>query len=315
MQIKCAISGLEFVADYISFTAVSRELTHPIFSLPQKTIFSLAIAQDENTPIQDTYLLFCALLNSTDLIQWRSPARPCAISGRAAFSHLPGLIGILARIDIIKNRATVLPQLAITAQNNDFRDVGAWISAVNTAIDSWLDGYARELREIDQERQEAAISKLIRDPNKPKILLAKKLAGWAARVAGFPTAAIKHPITKQQVRVTDYWQELIVHAHNARNAWNYPTPDYRKLIDWCIDNIEHGNIYSHALLELLRNAAYASENYLAAHTEELSVIELSRREQIKMVAPTAAPSEKDYKSKFEYMKALAAWKLASKSDK
>src|SRR3990172_712457 len=74
MKILCSISSTEFNVEHFPGYLSSREVSHPIFYLPQKKLLSyMAKWSGSELTRTDSYLLFLAILNSTELVHFRVP--------------------------------------------------------------------------------------------------------------------------------------------------------------------------------------------------------------------------------------------------
>ena len=88
---------------------------HPLFSVPQKRLISLAgqwAAQRLSST--ESYLLYLSLFDSTNLIVWRTPAvYRDAATDAIVQNNMENLLHIIAKIDLIKHPSFTLPSFAI----------------------------------------------------------------------------------------------------------------------------------------------------------------------------------------------------------
>ena len=75
-KILCAKSGIQFQCEHFPIRFTQNEVSHPIFSASLKQLWKFypKWQTGELTDI-DSYLLFLAYFNSTDLVKWRVPAK------------------------------------------------------------------------------------------------------------------------------------------------------------------------------------------------------------------------------------------------
>src|SRR5574343_514710 len=99
-KVLCSFSGVEFNCDYLPIALHSREYAHPIFFLPQKKLLGLyqKYRHNELDPIS-SFLVFCAYLNSTDLVEWRAPARRLPQTEQIIANNFEHLVEVVEKIN------------------------------------------------------------------------------------------------------------------------------------------------------------------------------------------------------------------------
>ena len=110
MKILCSKSGIEFTAEHFPGTFFSRELSHPIFSLEQKKLLSYTgkWAAGELTPT-DSYLLFLALLNSSEQIQFRTSCKRTPLTNSIVANNMEYLVRTVIKLNAIRTPGTLFP--------------------------------------------------------------------------------------------------------------------------------------------------------------------------------------------------------------
>ena len=261
-KIVCSKSGVIFNCEHMPTTLSSSTYTHPLFHVPQKRLIALAgqWAAQKLTPTE-SYLLYLALLDSTELIQWRTQASYHKGMDAIVSSNMENLLSIIAKINLIHHPAFALPSFSINPSTHTLDNSHHWIQAWIENYQDWYDGQRESrLRESLKDR-EHALQRLIKS-SVPTSAYAKTLATWAATAGSFPTFDTTHPISKQPIPLSEYWQQIITSVANEDKLWRYPRKDIEELITHCEDNITHGNIYAHTLMKYLRDGLLKYDDYL-----------------------------------------------------
>lgn len=300
----------------------SSTYTHPIFHVSQHRLISLAgqWASQKLTPTE-SYLLFLALLDSTELVQWKCHATYTPQTDSLISSNMESLLGIIAKINLIKHPTFALPSFSINPTTTTLSNSHHWIQVWIENYNDWYQGKRDEaIRERLQDREDA-LQRLIKS-SVPYESYAKVLASWAASAGSFPTYDTTHPISHQQIPLAEYWKQLIITVANEDKLWRYPRADIVELIEHCEENIMHGNIYAHTLMKYLRKGLSQYDDYLGfgelvpsstkftiipndtpIHKINLAVLETT--------TPTEEPKKHQYPTQSAWLKAYTKWKLAS----
>lgn len=320
MKILCAISGIEFTCEHFPAYLTSREVTHPIFNLSQKKLLSFIpkFASNELTET-DSYLLFLALFNSSDSVEFRVPCKRTATTSGLVYNHMEDLVQVIGKLNLIKHPTFVIPKIAITPDTCTLSNVEYWIANWNNAIDEWKDGYASYNQSRDLIMREAALEKLIKTPHKD-VQLATQIAEWAEIAGEFPT--LPTLVNGVPISLNLYWKQIIRKCVNKDSIWSIDLNDLNELIEHCEEHISHGSIYSHTLMNLLKSGKDRNKNFLGMGDWDLSAksmsykilsegdsIESANFEAICMSAPTEEPKLLDYPSRFAWLKAKVKWDM------
>lgn len=331
-QVLCNKSGILFNCEFLPISLYSNEISHPFFSIPQKKL--LLCAKDwamGKYTIEQAYLLYLALLDSTDNIQWRSHAEVTEETPAIVAANMEALIKVIGGINLITHAAFKLPQFIITRDTRTLTNSHHWIKIWEENITDWMssrkDPVAREEFRKKAEIRETALDRMIRKAyaaNPAKV--ATLLAEWAALVGHFPKSMTSHPITNRQVSIEEYWQQIIKIAHNEDKLWHYPRSDIEELIEHCHEHIRNEGIRGHALFTLLNTALKNYDMYLGLANMEVTrtprgstkftVLEDDQSKYAAAIktliaaAPSDEPKQDQYPSHFAYVKALMQWKIA-----
>lgn len=327
MKILCSLSSIEYEVQHFPAYLQSGEC-HPIFSLPQKKLISIASSKYFNGELTeiDSYLLFLALLNSTELIKWMVPAKRTIHTNALISNNMQSLVQMCGKINAIHHPAFVLPKFAITSETRTLENVKYWIQAWESQYTEFLSGLKdQELRDR-LSRREAALEKLIKNPAIDPSKYSKLLAEWAAEAGEFPTFTITSPLDKSEIKISEYWKQIIQKCYRSESIISIPEADLIELLEHCENNIEAGSIYSFHLFSTLREGRDRQKNFLGIDlTASLSAenpgfrilspddnIEDAAIQSLIDAAPINKPERKDYPSAFAYMKAQMRWELAQK---
>jgi hypothetical protein len=314
MKIQCSISGIEFSVEHYPRSLHHSGYYHPIYLLEQKHLLAdiSRYFQDELTAT-DSYLLFTALLNSTELFDWRVPAKRTELTEHIISNNIEALAQVIGKINLIKHPSFVLSRIAVTPDTCTLDNVKYWIKSWEDQIEEFQDGY----KEYDITRaliqREAVLERIIKSSQSKPERYAKHLSEWASKAGAFPDY------------IDEYWKEIICKCVRSESIFSVPKVDLDELIEHCEFNISHGSIFSHALMELLRKGRDKQSSFLGlgdfipsisagaggfkildaeASVEDANILALIAS------APTDLPIASDYPNKLAYIKAKHKYELA-----
>jgi hypothetical protein len=326
VKILCSLSGVEFNAEHFPGTFYSRELSHPIFYLPQKRLLSYTAKWASNELTRtDSYLLFLALLNSSEQVEFRVPVFRNEHTDSLVALNMEPLVRTIIKLNAVRNPAITFPRFAITTETRYLSNVHHWIEAWQNAWQDFQDGYrsAHESRKLIT--REAALQRMIKNPHKDIREYAAQLAEWAAVAGEFPSFLTQSPWNSLKISCSDYWKAIIVRAAKNEFLHSVSAADLQELLDHCEDKIPAGTIYSHALFKLLRHAKERLTNYLGFGDVDIrstytlldssSTIESANIKAMVDSAPLTQPRPEEYPNKFKYLQAKLKWDMAQKYEK
>lgn len=332
-KIVCSKSSVEFHCEHMPLSLSSRETHHPLFSTPKKKLISLAAqwASGRLSPTE-SYLLYLSLLDSTDLIIWRVPATYNSKTSSIVANNMESLIHIIGKIDLIKHPSFCLPKFAISHDTANLENSYHWIEAWRMNYIDWYDGLRESSRQESLktalDNRETSLQRLIKSAETRIDDLAALLAGWAEVAGDFPqsTSTIPHPFLKSRITIAEYWKQIIRACTNDDAIWRYPATDIDELIDHCENNIIHGSIYSHKLMQLLRQGYQKNRDYLGMGDVDLagktatqftllapaSSAEDANKLAAIQAAPLVEPKEFNYPNRFAFLKAKANYDMCKR---
>lgn len=322
MKILCGISGIEFNCEHFPGTFHARETVHPVFNIPQKKLlaYTKAWANGGLTPT-DSYLLFLAVLNSSDLIDIRLPFARTPDTDSIVYGNMDKLMRAVIKLNTVTEPETVFPRYVVNAETRDLSTVHIWIDNWEEEYKNFKAGYVSAHDSQKLIIRENALRRMIMNPYKPVKDYANQIADWAAMAGNFPTFNIVSPFTKLNITLSDYWKILIVKCAKKEHLFSIPSYDLNELLTHCETNIPLGSLFSHKLLQLLRGAKEKQDNFLGLGDLDLSKTTYSilsdnsstEAAQLKAAidsAPTEEPRPEQYPSKFLFMRAKLRWDAA-----
>lgn len=311
MKIHCSLSGIAYSTDCFAISLEAGHSYHPVFDVPASTLPDLytSYLNQALSPVE-SYLVFCAMLKNTQLVQWRAPiSYNESKSASIIANHIQALFTISSKLSALQHPQFVAPKVIISSENNDLANVKYWILLWEEAYLDFIDGLAESQYYDALKKKESVLAKFLKSPQIPPERYANVLADWAALAAGFPE------------NYSAYWKELIIKCHNADNIIKIPELHIRDLIEYCEENIDEyatGSIFSHALFTALSTGLDVVTDFynlsgahgftqIDGHSPEQLLI----LEQIK-AAPVAEPERHQYPNAFAFIKAKMAYQLAQR---
>jgi hypothetical protein len=323
MKLICKISGIIFsVPEFHNLILGERgeQIFHPVFSVPQKTLLAQTAQWAKgNFAGEENFLLFLALLNSSNLVKFRSTVRFTENSEQIVAQNYEILLKALVRLNSISAYEEKFPHVVISKDNQGLENIRGIIT-------NWLDchkaireGYtsAADFRALNI--RETALERMIKNPHKDIKHYGGQLAEWAAMAGNFPDFSVTiHGKTRI---LSEYWKELIKKCCTSKNVFDLEVRDLKELQEHCLDNIEMGSLYSQQLFKVLDSALERKQNYLGSGEIDISTAyqildNPMTAEQISlqvsvMSAPEVEPKLEDYPSRFEYVRAKMRWQMKS----
>jgi hypothetical protein len=309
----CAKSGIQFDIQYFPYSFLEGELYHPVFDIPYEVLTGSKLLQkwiNREFTETDTKLYFLALLNITNLVEFRTYARPTIA---ICESNIEPLLNILGWMNTIQHPAITMPHMTVSQDTATLDNVRMWISAWNGAKDDFESGYKELTRNQLMLRKEDSLQRLIKDQQKEMNQFAGLLASWASLAAEFPTFAIT--VNGTALQCDDYWKDILVTcAKSEQHIWRLDIDDMKELLGHMEENLEHGSIYAFNTMKLLRDGIYKHENYLGFNIINSSQdIEQANLRLLSDNAPLVEPKLHEYANKILYLKDKIKWNHAQKN--
>lgn len=329
-RILCAYSGIEYKCEHMAVYLSSRESHHPIFDIPTSRLLQLTPRwlQGEQSHTEN-YLLYLALFNSTELMDFRVPAIMCADTPSIVAQNMDRLAAIVERIHTsgsTKVREILhLPSFVISPDTKDLTSSHDWITLWENSYKDYADRYRSSTAAERLEHKETILERWIKDNTKDVSQYAGRLADWAYDAGKFEQLAgyeVLNEHNKIEV-MASYWRRIIIACAKDEAIWSINKDDLQDLIEHCEEHIYHGSIYSHTLMSLLRAGAERKRNFLDLGDIDVGSNGISFRildadasvedaNKLALIdsAPVNKPVESNYPNKLAYIKAKLNWQMA-----
>ncbi len=328
MRILCAYSGIEFTCEHFPATLHNRETCHPIFYLPQKKLIGYIgkWSAGELTPT-DSYLLFLAVLKSSDLVDFRLPAIRSERTDSIIAQNMEALIKTTIRLNTVINPAVHFPSYVISAETRNLDNVQYWIQNWKDSYQDFIDGKGKEYDTHRLVHREAALERMIRSPHKPISSYASQIAEWASSAGSFPSFQTVNRMTGTNQSCNDYWKHIIIAASSEEKIFSINRNDLEEVLEHCETEISYGSIFSNALFKILRTALERQKNFLGLGDIGIGVpsftilsgadnVEAANMQVLMDSAPLELPIRENYPAtpagKFAYMKAKMQYDMNKK---
>jgi hypothetical protein len=323
MKVLCAISGITYNVDHISYSLHSRESCHPVFDIPQKQLFPLAmryITDTNSYSLQqnkiDMYLVFLAVLASTKLVEFRVPTIYTADTASIVANNLESLIKVVSSINLIKSPSIELAKFCITPETKTLENVKYWIEIWEENLREFYKSSEDKSLLADIIRREQILERYILSAHIELKKYSQSLANWAALSGNFPTFTVRCMFGEMEL--ADYWKTIIIKLADGKATYSIPKKDIIELREHCIDNIMMGNLASSKLIQLLNDSINEQDNFFGAtdftildgNTPSTSNVELANMQNIINTAPSVQPTPDMYATKTQYVVAKLKWDMS-----
>jgi len=310
-QILCGISNVPFKCDHIPMTLRNREYNHPIFSMPQKRLLGLysIYTKGELTDI-DAYLLFVALLHSTDAVEFVVPTEVSTSTSSIIAANIGQLVRVIWETNAIAHPSFKQPRFYIRKDTANLDNIKIWIAAWAKNIDDFKEGIDYASAQEKLTKIENTLSRLIFSPEAGQIKLASAVAEWADKAAEFP-------VTKR-----DNWKSIIRKCYNLEAMFSTPKEDLLELKAYCEENLEAGSIHFHTLMKTIKTGIANHNDFLGLSSLDsgdgcgytLLTTDNTRQEAAMLAivdsAPSTEPVQANYPDKISFIRAKLAYKQA-----
>lgn len=316
-KILCSKSGIQFQCEHFPIYFTQNEVHHPIFSASLKQLWKFypKWQSGELNPI-DSYLLFLSLLNSTELVEFRTSAVRHKNTDRIIAANMEGLYRVIGHIAAIHNPRFVLPRFVISHDTRTLDNVKYWIELWEDNYHDFCSGLKAQQMRTELQRRESALERLIKNPAIKPEKYAHLLANWASIAGEFPTSET----TLQNGTVTtisEYWQDIIQKCYRSIDIIQIERNDLIELTEHCEEYIDLGSIFSYELFTTLRTGLDAIDGFFSIGTQTTfhilqdgESVESSNLQLLVSSAPQTAPKRTEYPTEFAFLKAKMKWNLA-----
>lgn len=303
----CAKSGIPFDIQYFPYSFTEGELHHPVFDLSYEQLVSERLLSkwlNRQMSEIDTKLYFLSLLHSSGLVEFQTYARPTLA---VCELNMEALLDILSWTHTIIHPRLSMPRMCISQDTATLDNVRNWIAAWNAARADFENGYKELTRNQLMMRKEDTLQRLIKDQQKELHDFAGILADWATLSAEFPNfSTVVNGVT---LPIADYWKQILVTCSKSpTHIWRLDIDDMKELLEHLETNLEHGSIYAHATMKLLRDGIETHNNYLGFSIINYAEdVQVANQRMLADSAPSTEPKLGDYPNKIMYLKDKIRW--------
>lgn len=317
-KILCSKSGIQFQCEHFPISFTQNECSHPIFSASLKQLWKYYPKwQAGELNSIDSYLLFLSLLNSTDLVEFRTSAIRHTHTDSIVSANMESLYRTLGHIAAIRNPRFILPRFVISAETRTLGNVKHWLEIWEDQYTEFASGMKQQELRSQIQRREIALERLIKNPAIKPEKYSHLLANWASIAGEFPTGKTTLP-NGSIVTISEYWQDIIQRCYRSIDIIQIERKDLVELIEHCEEYIELGTIFSYQLFTTLREGLQTIDGFFSIGTQTVFAIvgdgdsvEESNLQILINSAPTEAPKRTEYPTEFAFLKAKMKWNLAS----
>ena len=330
-KILCSKSGLQFTCSYFNLDFSKKEISHPIFSASRKQLSALTKEwADGNLPAAESYLLYVALFNSTNRVDFRTSTTFTADTLSLVNSNMEELTKICEIIwetgEERVNSVFHLPYFVITSDTADLSSSGDWIAIWKQCYKDYQDSYISSTLASKIAAKEDSLEKHIKDKTKDISSYASSLALWASLAGNFPDEDGGEDLVKivgKRMTLSEYWKSIIISCARGDTIFKYPIEDVEELIGECEEFIPQGSIYAFTLMTLLREGRDKLNSFFNLGDIDLgrngdvgfrilnadSSVEDANKLALIAAAPSSEPVLSQYPNKLAFLKAKMNWKL------
>lgn len=312
MKVYCQYSGVSFEVSY--FSNMKLTYAHPIFTASPKLLLSRVgdwAAGKLNE--SERRLLFLALLNTTELVEWRSVALPSDSIVQNQMEPLAKFVGWMIGL---QNPSVIFSKIVIQPENRYLENCKYWIQAWQQEKKDFDEGYRDSSLASKQMRREEALERLIKNHSLKTEDYARLLAIWTWEACNVPTT------------LREYYTQIFT-TKNIK-IYEIKTVDLEDMLSYMEDALDAGSIFAfaafkHVRLLLAKNKAglahglgieegeFSNLSFEILRDTPFSIQEDPIAEDnmnaIAIQAPSEEPVLQKYPSKLAYLRAKAAWQL------
>ena len=318
MRLYCQYSKINFSTSAMLSTGVNEPVTcvHPIFYASVEYLDKLYKSWQEGKMQEkrDQRLLFLAMLNATNHIDWYHHAdpKPAVVSKymEAMHDHMLWMTDVM--LPSLK-----LPRYAINEHTAKLDNIGIWLECWTNIREEFDRGYMSRSEQEKEARKKMAldllaIKKNANDGSKPRdAAYLRTLADWAALAFQFPADIAEH------------WKKII-RCQTALAALDFRPADVEELLEYITEYGDYDSTHYFALLKHVKrvfndaNGTSVSEfNFADLIADGPAPLKLpsTTTEAVNVanqvaLAPANKPLRTEYPTNVAYNIALARWNLA-----
>ena len=314
--ILCRYSGIEFKCEHFPIRLSSGETNHLVFDAPLPKLWKVFPKwQAGELTETDSYLYFIALLNATEMVDFRCPVYRTPDTTKIVQSNLESLYYTIGKIITIRHPSFSIPRFVISPDTRDLSNVRHWIATWAECFVDFTNGLKDQQLRATLERKAHGLERLIKNPSLNPARYAVHLASWAADAGFFPDFQMIDP-SGNNITCSEYWQELIVKCHTNTSVITIPERDLVELIEHCETNLDAGSIQAHHLFVTVRLGLETLQGFFSIGSPTFSILNdgddvgTSNLQLLIQSAPLTAPKRLEYANEFQFIRAKMKYQLA-----
>lgn len=191
MRVTCKYTGLTFTSS--SFSKVRFVGEHPLMTAPLETLLSRTAnwSKGELSPVEQ-YILFIALLKSTDLVDFQVAVKA---KRNIIVANMEKLIKAAGWISFMRSK-TYLPRYVVTEETCNLSNIHFWLDSLEEAKVEFHSNYWTSSARDRLEHRTAALERMIKSPQRNALRYATILAEWALTASAADTKLDKEMLEK-----------------------------------------------------------------------------------------------------------------------
>lgn len=321
MRLYCQYSKTNFSTSAFLDSGVQDPVTcvHPIFYAPVEYLHKVYLSWQEGKmkDKKDQRLLFLAMLNATDHIDWYHYAdpKPAIVS-----KHMESLHDHMLWMTDIMLPSLKLPRYAINEHTAKLDNIDSWLERWTDIRDEFDRGYMSRSEQEKAARKRFALDLLSTSKNaddgskQRRLAYLRTLADWASLALQFPP------------ELAEFWKQII-RCQSALAALDFRAVDIEELLEHVTEYGDYDSTHYFALLKHVKQvlddakgtsvsdlnfADLISDTPMAFRAPSTSTEAVNIANQVAL-APVSKPLRTDYVSNVAYNIAVARWNLAQAS--
>lgn len=319
MKLYCQYSGINFTLPHLKTARVSTLTVHPVFHMNRAQLYHLYDDWQEGLidHPNDRRLLFLAILNSTNLIEWHATANP---SDDIVNAQLPNLYYTCKWVTSVTLPSMKLPRFAITRDTRNLINIGEWLKVWEQIRIDFEAGYRTRAKHEKQREREILLERLIKG-NDDTARYVGLLAQWAFDAGNVPEV------------IRPYWRQML--CTKGVGILSLNETDMEELVEHFEETLaDHGSIYSYTFLTYIRwmqkqivtgigfnvkdsrdlvDVIIRAEYNIMDADDNSTITERANIQKLINSAPSTKPVESDYPTKVAFLRANISWKLFQRS--
>lgn len=326
MQVICPISGRAWQRDSL-FGGIDLTGVHPIFTMKKRDLLSDTMIHRFSQSMNhvERKLYFLAIMNTSDLVYFNAPAMPSVLTVEANFLSLFDVVQWLDYAPFLAGSdIATFPHYVVSQANSAIDNIEYWIAELHACRQKLLQkDVNRELsqkRIVDQQR----INKEIANAFLKDQAVTRFIVNWAFEFELPDQAA---GITQKRLEDhprADLYKDIL--TSKLKMAFTLDRDILNEIHNFLFDNLpKHHPIRVPLMgqLELLQQAqrkgwsdweivddTVATRIDTISADEILTPAETTQRQAFLAQSKVDKPLQSAYKTKFEYLQAVAKWVLA-----